>query len=113
MNKIKGPLAIFCVGAALGVFTFSYVAFEARWLYTESDFNRALAQQHVIDLADVCGAIGVREWAEDKRDFDRLRGWGNTQLRRSYAGEILMEMKLEKGLRDRIRARCATQFTET
>lgn len=113
MRNLTGYLAIFCVGAGIGIFAFTAVAFETRWLYTESDFNRSLAQQRVYDLAEVCSAIGIREWAEERRDFDRLRGWANTELRNSYAAEILTEMKLGKKLRDRVRAQCATQFTET
>jgi hypothetical protein len=68
MNKdITVFTAIFCIGAGVGIFSFTATALETRWLYTESDFKRSLAYQETQDMADVCGAIGKREWAEDDK----------------------------------------------
>jgi len=108
-----GLLAVFFLGAGIGIFSFTATALEIRWLYTESDFKQSLAQQKIQDLADICGAIGEREWAEDDKSFKRLRGWGNHELRSTYAVNILREMKLEKRLIESIEAECATRLSQT
>ncbi|MEX0693835.1 MAG: hypothetical protein WD075_05260 [Rhodospirillales bacterium] len=112
-KSILGFLTIFCIGAGVGIFSFAAIAFETRWLYTEDDFQRSLAHQQIQDLADVCGAIGKREWAEDDKSFKRLRGWGNHKMRISYAVKILTEMKVEKHLFDQIEAECATRLSDS
>ncbi|MEQ8321466.1 MAG: hypothetical protein RH946_14455 [Rhodospirillales bacterium] len=114
MNKsITFYFAIFCIGAGVGSFTFTATALETRWLYTESDFKRSLAYQEVQDLADVCGAIGKREWAEDDKSFKRLRGWGNQKLRKLYASDILTEMQIASPRIERIKVECATRLSAT
>ncbi len=114
MNKdITVFTAIFCIGAGVGIFSFTATALETRWLYTESDFKRSLAYQETQDMADVCGAIGKREWAEDDKSFKRLRGWGNYKLRATYATNILTEMQIDKSYIEKIKAECATRLSET
>lgn len=109
----KGYLIVCCIGAGLGIGTFCSVAFEARWLYTGNDFRTSLERQHVSDLADVCNVIGKRTWARDEQGSSRLRGWGNGDLRITYAQEVIDTMKIDASLHARVRAECATRLSSS
>lgn len=111
MVNWKGWVAIICVGAGIGMFTYTAAALEAGWLYTRSDFNYLLQQNRINDLANVCDALGEAEWAEARNDFGKLRGWGNAALRREYAEEIMGLMALENSVAERVRSDCATRLS--